>query len=74
MLLGRIWSGVFEKKLSPIINRMRPNQAFLPPVRYRLYRNTTHSRHLSYGEHSALTKALETTLKVIRLSYISDHY
>ena len=39
VLFRRMSSGVFEKKLSSIVDGVRTDQALSTPVRYRLYRN-----------------------------------
>lgn len=43
VFLGWIGSGVFKEKLRSIVNGVRANQAFLPPIRDRLYRNVARS-------------------------------
>src|SRR5215471_228759 len=72
MFLGRIWSGVFEKKLGAIVDRMRSDQTFLSPVRYRLYGNTARPGHLRDRKETAFAKAVESALQSISLSNVAD--
>src|SRR5687767_7168635 len=74
VFLGWIGSGVFIEKLRSIVDGVRANQAFLPPIRDRLYRNVARSGDLGDGQHSPFAKAIEAALQSVRFSNVADRY
>jgi hypothetical protein len=59
---------IFEEKLASIINSVGADQAFLPPMPDRVYRDAASLGHFRDGEHTAFPEPVESaSLVALRL-------
>jgi hypothetical protein len=72
VFLGRVWSGMLEEKLASVVYRIPADQALLPPMPDRIYRDPAGLRNLGDGQQAAFAEPVESALQSISLSNIAD--